>query len=286
MSECAALRRALQRGGKRTQGSLLDKRLDKQNLGSRWAPALVTACGGLMIVGLGPVAFISSLQGDPIGIALTIVLLIVCLGVHEAAHAWVAWKCGDSTARDMGRLTLNPIAHIDLFMTIVLPAILIMTTGYVFGGAKPVPVDFHRLRHPWRDMSLVAIAGPLSNFLMAILFTIAWKLLIKYGWYIDASPVGQRGDDRLPKIMQTAVFFNVLLAVFNMVPIPPLDGSRIMAWMLPSSMRASYLNLERFGLMIIMLLIIFVPAFQALLGRWMLVVIGIIDEIASLGGMW
>jgi Zn-dependent protease len=156
----------------------LDERLDNGTRTALWSsiPALVS--GGAFVAALAPAPFAGALRDDPLSIALLIVLLIVCLGVHEAAHAWVAWKCGDSTARDLGRLTLNPIAHVDLFMTIILPAILIYTTGFIFGGAKPVPVDFHRLRHPWRDMSLVAFAGPLSNFLLAILFAIVWKFLI------------------------------------------------------------------------------------------------------------
>jgi len=277
------------------KASLLDRRLDNDIggpgatrgfRGSRWASALVTGCGGLMVAAMGGGSFIGDLQGDPIGIALVVVLLIVCLGVHEAAHAWVALKCGDSTARDMGRLTLNPLVHIDLFMTIILPTILIFTVGFPFGGAKPVPVDFHRLRRPWRDMSFVAFAGPLSNFLLAILFAVVWKLLIKYGIYNDASPLGERASDRLPRVIETTVLLNVILAVFNMVPIPPLDGSRIMAYLLPSSLRGGYLTLERFGLMIIFALIFLVPGFQTLLSRWMMVVIGIVNDIASLGGTW
>ena len=105
---------------------------------------------------------------------LTMVLLVISLGIHEAAHAWVAWKCGDSTAKDLGRITLNPLVHIDPVRTILLPVLLYYSTGHAFGGAKPVPVNFHRLRHPWRDMSLVAFAGPASNFLQAIFFLTAW----------------------------------------------------------------------------------------------------------------
>jgi Zn-dependent protease len=230
---------------------------------------------------------LAQIRQDPIGIALVIVLLIVCLGVHEAAHAWVALKCGDTTARDLGRLTLNPIAHIDLFMTILLPAMLILLKGPVFGGAKPVPVDFHRLRRPWRDMSLVALAGPVSNFLLAILFTFLLYALLKYGFYHGASPTPlARRADRLPLVMKTAANFNILLAVFNMVPVPPLDGSRVMAWLLPASLRPSYIALERFGLLIVFALIFWVPGFSRFLFSGMDAVQRVIESIVRLGGLW
>ena len=116
-----------------------------------------------------------------IQIALGIAFLILSLGVHEAAHAYVADRCGDGTAREEGRLTLNPMAHIDPFMTIILPLILFMTSGFIFGGARPVPVNPMRLRHPLRDMSLVALAGPASNLVLALLFSVAWKAMIYWG---------------------------------------------------------------------------------------------------------
>ena len=168
---------------------------------------------------------------------MVIVLLVICLGVHEAAHGWVALKCGDTTARDLGRITLNPIPHIDLYMTILIPTVLFLTTGFVFGGAKPVPVSFHRLRHPWRDMSFVALAGPLSNLLLALFFFVALRFFEQTGLYNEASPAGLRHQDFLPRVLITTVQFNAILAVFNLVPIPPLDGSRVMAWLLPESLR-------------------------------------------------
>lgn len=180
---------------------------------------------------------------NPLEIALVIGFLILSLGIHEAAHAWVAHLRGDSTARDMGRLTLNPVVHIDLFMTILLPAFLMMAGGPVFGGAKPVPVDYYRLRYPLRDMMLVALAGPISNFLLAVLFSIAWKALISV-WGMDPEALA-------PRVMEHSMIFNVILAIFNMIPVPPLDGSRVMAWLLPSGLRESYVGLERFGLLIV-----------------------------------
>jgi Zn-dependent protease len=203
---------------------------------------------------------------DPVVLVLVVVLLIVSLGIHEAAHAWVALRCGDTTARDMGRLTVNPIAHIDPFMTIVLPIVTYMAIKIPFGGAKPVPVDFHRLRHPWRDMSLVALAGPASNLLLAVLFAFLWHVAVRTGFYVDAAPTwaGRRAD-RLPVVLEITVFLNLLLAVFNMIPLPPLDGSRVMAWLLPPALRPSYVALERFGLILVLALVVWVPG----VSRWM-----------------
>jgi Zn-dependent protease len=174
---------------------------------------------------------------------LVVVFLIFSVSVHEAAHGWVALKCGDTTARDLGRITVNPLVHIDPFMSILLPAVLFMTTGMAFGGAKPVPVIFHNLRHPYRDMALVAIAGPLSNVLLALVFGFLFRFVVEW------SPVGYA--EALPDALHAAIVLNLLLAVFNLIPIPPLDGSRVLAWLLPSEMREPYAVLERFGLFII-----------------------------------
>ena len=190
----------------------------------------------------------------PLDIALIVGFVILSLGIHEAAHAWVAFKCGDPTARDMGRMTLNPIAHIDPFLTIILPALMALAGQPPFGGAKPVPVNYHRLRNPPRDMALVAIAGPASNFLLAIVFAIAFKLCYAYGNYELNTSVSQ--------VLIYSMFANVSLAAFNLLPIPPLDGSRVMAWLLPASMRSGYQMLDRFGILLVFLLIRFVPPVQ------------------------
>lgn len=229
---------------------------------------------GPALVGAGSVLCVSPilrLDFDPVQLAVTIVLLAVCLSVHEAAHGWVALKCGDTTARDLGRITLNPIVHVDLFMTILLPAMIYIGSHgtMLFGGAKPVPVSFHRLRHPWRDMSLVAIAGPLSNFLLALFFMVALKFFLKTGFYNDASPAGSRLDDFLPHVLLQAVTFNVLLSVFNLVPIPPLDGSRVMAWLLPEGLRPAYGSLERYGMLVIFGLLYLSPGFNHYLAQAM-----------------
>ncbi len=200
-----------------------------------------------------------------------IAFLVLSLGIHEAAHAWVAWKCGDSTAKDLGRLTLNPIAHIDPVMTIALPAIVYLLSGFVFGGARPVPVNPNRLRKPLRDMSLVALAGPASNVLLAILFLSIYKVFAYTGFYVGAADhVHDRQQQLLPLVLGAAVTFNVLLAIFNLMPIPPLDGSRVMAWILPAPLRESYVGLERLGMLLIFFLIFFFPPFQKLLIESML----------------
>jgi Zn-dependent protease len=250
-----------------------------------------TASGVVFLDGaafLPAVALMPQLTGrDPLETAIIILLLVISLGIHEAAHGWVALKCGDPTARDLGRITLNPIPHIDLVWTILIPALVYFRTGFVFGGAKPVPVSFHRLRHPWRDMSLVALAGPLSNVALAVLALIAWRFFVTTGYYNDAaeSPSG-RMDDLLPRILGRAAEFNVLLAVFNMVPVPPLDGSRVMAWLLPEGLREPYNAIGRFGLVIVFGLVFLVPQFSYLLSRSIESVLRLLEKMVSLGGLW
>jgi Zn-dependent protease len=165
-------------------------------------------------------------------------------------------RCGDSTARDLGRLTLNPLPHIDPFMTIVLPAASLLTSGFMFGGAKPVPVNFHRLRHPLRDMTLVAIAGPLSNLLLAALFCAAFHFFVSTGYYRGANPDPQaRAEEFLPQVLFYGAYFNVILAVFNLLPIPPLDGGRVLTGILPYAYARLVASLEPFGFFILMMLL-------------------------------
>ncbi|MBK7642672.1 MAG: site-2 protease family protein [Planctomycetes bacterium] len=224
-----------------------------------------------------------------LGMVLVLVLLVISLGIHEAAHAWVALKCGDSTARDLGRITLNPIPHIDLFMTILLPlGLYVATEGrFVFGGAKPVPVVFHRLRHPWRDMSLVALAGPASNFLLAVLFVAAWHFFVRTGWYNGAAEyAGARHQDLLPLVLVTTAASNLLLAVFNLIPIPPLDGSRVMAYLLPPGMREPYNAVGMYGMVLVFVLIYRVPPFNRFLMVTVSQLLTLVDSCVTLGGRW
>jgi Zn-dependent protease len=225
-------------------------------------------------------------ETSAVSMILSITLLVICLGIHEAAHAWVAWKCGDPTGKDLGRITLNPIPHIDPVMTIIVPGIVYATTGFLFGGAKPVPVNFHRLRHPYRDMSLVALAGPGSNFLLALFFVVAWKFFVTTGYYNDAgASVYTRQDDLLPQVLKGAVRFNLLLTVFNLVPIPPLDGSRVMAWLLPPGLREPYGALERYGLLIVFGLVFFSPGFNHFVMSTMNTLFYALDKVTSFGGL-
>ena len=200
----------------------------------------------------------SSLEWTRAG--LSIALLILSLGLHEAAHAWTALRCGDPTGRDLGRISLNPLVHVDPFMTVILPLILFLTNMPIFGGAKPVPVNFHNLRHPHRDMALVALAGPLTNFLLAVGFLFLFRLLVFELHVWDSEMIGAQ-------VLITAVQFNLLLAVFNLIPIPPLDGSRVMTWLLPTALRDGYRRLEGVGLLLVVLLIFYVPGFRPLLNQ-------------------
>ncbi len=190
---------------------------------------------------------------------VVLTLLILSLAIHEAAHAFVAYRCGDDTAKHMGRLTLNPIDHIDPFMTIMLPLLLWFGSGgsFVFGGAKPVPVNPYNLRHPSRDMMYVALAGPISNFLLAIFFALVFKCLVAFGSYQESS--------LMINAVRNGVSLNIFLAVFNLVPIPPLDGSRVVMHFLPQSRKQGYAQLERFGIFIVVGLFYMVPGFETLL---------------------
>ena len=148
-------------------------------------------------------------------------VLPVLLGItlHEAAHGWVAWKLGDNTAYDKGRVSFNPFRHIDLFGTIVLPALLVFARApFVFGWAKPVPVHFRNLHHPRRDMVLVAAAGPFANLLIAV----GAGILLHFVAFIPSG-----GAEWIDRTLQNGIFVNLLLAVFNMLPVPPLDGGRV-----------------------------------------------------------
>jgi Zn-dependent protease len=188
-----------------------------------------------------------------IEVGCLIAIVILSLGIHEYGHALVAYLCGDDTAQREGRMTVNPVAHIDPFMTIILPAALYFSTGgrFMFGGAKPVPVDPRRLRHPLRDMMLVALAGPATNVVLAVLFMLLWKTsLVRWDYGTH---------DLLPRVLDRAAFLNVVLAVFNMIPIPPLDGSRVMTYLLPAQLRGPYVSLERFGILLVIMIIYFVP---------------------------
>ena len=171
---------------------------------------------------------------------LTLILFFFALTIHEFSHGWVAWKLGDPTAKNAGRLTLNPLAHIDPIGTIFLPLMLIMThSPFIFGWAKPVPVDFHNLRNPKRDMVWVGLAGPMANITLAVILSFFLKILVL------------TGGNPLSAILSYAIIINLLLAVFNALPIPPLDGSRVLIGLLPRELAMRYARIEPYGFIII-----------------------------------
>jgi Zn-dependent protease len=168
---------------------------------------------------------------------------MLAMSIHEFSHGWIAYKLGDTTAKYQGRLTLNPLAHIDPVGTILLPIFLfIVSRGqFVFGAAKPVPINYWALKNPIRDMIWIGMAGPLSNIIAAIIFSQIAKFLP------DAT--------LLSEILRSFVFLNVLLGIFNLIPIPPLDGSRIVMGLLPPDASRYYSRIEPLGFFIILLLI-------------------------------
>jgi Zn-dependent protease len=183
-------------------------------------------------------------------IAVWILPVIFAITVHEAAHGWVAKKYGDNTAAMQGRLTINPIKHIDLFGTIILPGLLLLTgTGFIFGWAKPVPVDARNFKKPLHDMAIVALAGPVSNLLMAL----GWAMIARIGMTIGASAE----NVSLPLIYTgiAGISINLVLALLNLLPIPPLDGSRILTGILPHRLAWQYNQLERYGFIILLILL-------------------------------
>jgi len=183
-------------------------------------------------------------------ILLLAIPVIIAITFHEAAHGYVALHFGDSTARDEGRVTLNPLKHIDPFGTVLLPAMLFFTAGFLFGYAKPVPVKFGQLRNPRWDMIWVAIAGPAMNIMLAIVSAILLRIVLTQGLTED-SPIVQ--------VLASSVQLNAILAVFNMLPLPPLDGSKVVAPFLPLALARPYLALEGFGMIILLLLIFVAP---------------------------
>ena len=183
-------------------------------------------------------------------IAIWIVPVVFAITVHEVAHGWVARMRGDPTAASLGRLSLNPLRHVDPFGTILVPGLLLLTTSFVFGWARPVPVDWRNLRNPRRDMALVAAAGPFANLLMAT----AWALLARIAISWDVLPMEVARPLALMGV--AGVFINCVLMVLNLLPLPPLDGGRVAAGLLPVRVARVFSRLEPWGLVIIVLLLI------------------------------
>ncbi len=190
-------------------------------------------------------------------IAVMALPLMFAIIIHEVAHGWIADKLGDSTARHAGRLTLNPLSHIDPFGTVIMPILLFLLTDgrMVFGYAKPVPINPYNFRDPKKGMALSSLAGPGSNIIMALLFALLLRVALP--GLEGVIPVNLWNWFAVPTALMFGygVLINVVLAVLNMIPIPPLDGSRIVYWMLPDRQAAAYYRLEPFGTIIIMFLI-------------------------------
>jgi len=202
-----------------------------------------------------------------------VIILFFSIILHEYAHGWVAYKFGDSTAKQAGRLTLNPLKHIDPVGTVLLPGILITLRAmgintFLFGWAKPVPVNFYKLRNPKRDMMWVGLAGPAVNIILAILCSqsLLWRF----------APISLR------EYLLVAIFINLLLAIFNMIPIPPLDGSRLVMGLLPKQLAIPYARLEHFGIPLLIFFLIVLRDKFALFDR---VLLPIIEYLGNLLGV-
>ena len=192
--------------------------------------------------------------------------------VHEVAHGWVASKLGDTTAKMMGRLTLNPLKHVDPVGTILIPGLLLLLqSGFIFGYAKPVPINWRNLHQPKRDMAIVAGAGPAANLLMAM----AWALLVRAGLLMGETGMA------LVYMGVAGIFINTVLMVLNLLPLPPLDGGRVMTSLLPGPLAYRFSRIEPFGFMILIALLI-----TGVLGKILLPVITVVmGGLAMLTGL-
>lgn len=203
---------------------------------------------------------------------LALPILFFSVIFHECAHGYIAFRLGDPTAHDMGRITFNPVPHIDPVMTVILPMLVYFSSGgqMIFGGAKPVPVNPLRFRRDItirKGMMLTALAGPASNFLLVLVFLAIFKALIAFTGGVSSPSL-----DVIAKIVNLGIFVNFFLMAFNLLPVPPLDGSKIVAYFLPQQHYNKYMTLNRYGFLLLILLlwlgvleIWFIP-FKILLG--------------------
>jgi Zn-dependent protease len=210
-------------------------------------------------------------------IATWLVPLVIAIVFHEVAHGLVARRLGDPTAQQMGRLTLNPFKHIDPFGTIILPIALAITHAPIFGWAKPVPVRHDRMRHPRRDMVLVALAGPGVNFLLAIAATFILAFGLSLGGGEPMTVGGFIASNALNFLL-----INIFLAVFNLIPLPPFDGGHVVEGLLPPPLAARFRSLGRYSLLILVVLLLLLPMISPsadIIGR---LISPIVDSIARL----
>jgi Zn-dependent protease len=185
---------------------------------------------------------------DLISIVIPLVIVLLSLTIHEAAHAWTADRLGDPTARMLGRVSLNPVVHIDWLGTILLPLIAAFSNLPILGWAKPVPVDTSKLRQPRRDFTLVAAAGPFSNLLQAIVLAVVFHTLPLEGMTLFGL--------HWPNVVRLAVDINLLLMVFNLLPVPPLDGGNVLSGLLPPSAAEVFVRMQPFGFLILYALLL------------------------------
>jgi Zn-dependent protease len=191
-------------------------------------------------------------------VSVWVLPLVIAITFHEAAHGFVAHRLGDNTAYDLGRVSFNPLRHIDPFGTLIMPAILLMAhSPFLFGYAKPVPVNFRALRNPRIDMVLVALAGPATNIALALLAAAAFHVV----GYLPANAARWGADN-----LKNALIINVILAIFNMLPIPPLDGGRVAVGLLPKALAVPLSRLEPFGMLILIGILILLPLAGAQFG--------------------
>ena len=174
--------------------------------------------------------------------------VLFAITLHEVAHGWVAMKLGDRTAERMGRLSLNPLDHIDPIGTLLVPGVMLLVSNMIFGWAKPVPVDFGKLRNPRRDMVWVALAGPIANLFMAIFWALMIRLAVLLQSEFISQPLGLMG--------QAGIMINVVLMVLNLLPLPPLDGGRVVLGLLPPRLAYKYSKIEPWGMPILIVLMV------------------------------
>ncbi len=185
-------------------------------------------------------------------VSVMLVPALMAITCHEVSHGFIADRFGDRTARSMGRLTLNPLKHLDIVGTL-----MVFLVG--IGWAKPVPVNFNNLRHPKRDMIWVGAAGPVTNFCLAIISALALRGFVAFSTVVPGDPLVQMFIDPVSMMLAFSVYINLVLGIFNLIPVPPLDGGRVMVGLLPYRQSVAYAGIERYGMIGIILIVLFFP---------------------------